>query len=84
VWPARVSLTNGAGSNLSRRFSPAQFSHNEQVNINSDNATKNVILQCFDTVGWAAERASGHKKTEWWGFCVVIYLEHRHNTHLNS
>ena len=32
-------------------------------------------LQCFDTVGWAAERASGQQKTEWWGAGVVICLE---------
>ena len=24
-------------------------------------------LQCFDAVGWAAGRASGLYKTEWWG-----------------
>jgi len=34
-----------------------------------------VSLQCFDTVGWAAERASGLQKTEWWGAGVVICLE---------
>jgi len=32
-------------------------------------------LQCFDTVGWAAGRASGLLKTEWWGAGVVICLE---------
>ena len=32
-------------------------------------------LQCFDAVGWVAGRASGLKKTEWWGAGVVICLE---------
>ena len=32
-------------------------------------------LQCFDAVGWAAGRASGLYKTEWWGAGVVICLE---------
>jgi len=34
-----------------------------------------VSLLCFDTVGWAAKRASGLQKTEWWGAGVVICLE---------
>jgi len=34
-----------------------------------------ICLQCFDTVGWAAGRASGLQKTEWWGAGVVICLE---------
>jgi len=29
--------------------------------------TFTLCLQCFDAVGWAAGRASGLKKTEWWG-----------------
>jgi len=29
-------------------------------------------LQCFDAVGWAAGRASGLYKTEWWGTGMVI------------
>jgi len=29
----------------------------------------------FDAVGWAAGRASGLLKTEWWGAGVVICLE---------
>ena len=35
----------------------------------------NCCLQCFDDVGWAAGRASGLKKNEWWGAGVVICLE---------
>jgi len=31
--------------------------------------------QCFDAVGWAAGRASGLKKTDWWGAGMVICLE---------
>ena len=31
-----------------------------------------VFLQCFDAVGWAAGRASGLQKTEWWGAGMVI------------
>jgi len=34
-----------------------------------------ACLQCFDAVGWAAGRASGLQKTEWWGAGVVICLE---------
>ena len=33
------------------------------------------FLQCFGAVGWAAGRASGLYKTEWWGAGVVICLE---------
>jgi len=33
-----------------------------------------VFVCCFDTVGWAAGRASGLWKTEWWGAGVVICL----------
>jgi len=32
-------------------------------------------LQCFDAVGWAAGRAFGLSKTEWWGAGMVICLE---------
>ena len=32
-------------------------------------------LQCFDTVGWVAGRASGLQKNEWWGAGMVICLE---------
>ena len=38
-------------------------------------------LQCFDAVGWAAGRASGLKKTEWWGVGVVICLERGADLH---
>jgi len=34
-----------------------------------------LYLQCFDAVGWAAGRASGLWKTEWWGAGMVICLE---------
>ena len=34
-----------------------------------------LCFQCFDAVGWAAGRASGLYKTEWWGAGVVICLE---------
>jgi len=33
-----------------------------------------VFLQCFDTVGWAAGRASGLQKTEWWDVGVVVWV----------
>jgi len=36
-------------------------------------------LQCFDAVGWAAERASG---PEWWGAGVVICLERGSDLHM--
>jgi len=38
-------------------------------------------LQCFDTVGWAAGRASGLQETEWWGSGVVICLERGADLH---
>ena len=41
-----------------------------------------TCLQCFDTVGWAAGRASGLYKTEWWGAGVVIYLERGADLHV--
>jgi len=34
-----------------------------------------IRLQCFDTVGWVAGRASGLEKTERWGAGKVICLE---------
>ena len=34
-----------------------------------------VCLRCFDAVGWAAGRASGLYKSEWWGTGMVICLE---------
>jgi len=39
-------------------------------------------LQCFDAVGSASGRASGLKKTEWWGAGVVICLEHGADLHM--
>jgi len=39
-------------------------------------------LQCFDAVGWAAGRASGLKKTEWWGAGVIICLERGADLHM--
>ena len=39
-------------------------------------------LQCFDAVGWAAGRASGLYKTEWWGSGVVICLERGADLHM--
>jgi len=42
----------------------------------------NKCLQCFDSVGWAAGRASGLEKTEWWGAGVVICLERGADLHM--
>ena len=39
-------------------------------------------LQCFDAVSWVARRASGLKKTEWWGAGVVICLEQGADLHM--
>ena len=39
-------------------------------------------LQCFDAVGWAAERASGVQKTERWGAGVVVCLERGADLHM--
>ena len=41
-----------------------------------------TCLQCFDAVGWAAGRASGLYKTEWWGDGVVICLERGADLHM--
>jgi len=41
-----------------------------------------LCFQCFDTVGWAAGRASACKKTEWWGAGVVICLEQGADLHV--
>ena len=38
--------------------------------------------QCFDAVGWAAGRASGLQKAEWWGAGVVICLEQGADLHI--
>ena len=34
-----------------------------------------ATLQCLDAVGWAAGRASGLVKTDWWSAGVVVCLE---------
>jgi len=39
-----------------------------------------LVLQCFDTVGWAAGRAS--KKTERWGAGMAICLERGADLHM--
>jgi len=41
-----------------------------------------TFLQCFDTVGWVAGRASGLYKTEWWGAGVVICLGQGADLHM--
>jgi len=41
-----------------------------------------LCLQCFDAVGWAAGRASGLYKSEWWGAGVVICLERGADLHI--
>jgi len=41
-------------------------------------------LQCIDTVGWAAGRASGLQKTEWWGAGPVICLERDADLHITQ
>jgi len=41
-----------------------------------------LCLQCFDTVGWAAGRASGLWKTKWWGAGVVVCLERGADLHM--
>jgi len=39
-------------------------------------------LQCFDTVHWAAGRASGVLKTEWWDAGMVICLGQGADLHM--
>ena len=41
-----------------------------------------IFLQCFDAVGWAAGRASGLYRTEWWGVGVAICLEQGADLHV--
>jgi len=41
-----------------------------------------VCLRCIDAVGWVTGRASGLKKTEWWGAGVVICLERVADLHM--
>jgi len=41
-----------------------------------------VCLQCFDADGWAAGRASGLQKNEWWGTGMVISLERDADLHM--
>ena len=41
-----------------------------------------VCLQCFDTAGWAAGRASGLWKSEWWGSGMVISLRKGADLHM--
>jgi len=41
-----------------------------------------VCLECFDAVGWAAGRAAGLSKTEWWGAGVVICLDRGADLHM--
>jgi len=41
-----------------------------------------LFLQCFDTVGWAAGRASGLLKTEWWDAGVVMCLGQGADLHM--
>ena len=49
---------------------------------NSNALTSALCLQCFDAVGWAAGRASGMYKTEWWGTGVVTCLERDADLHM--
>jgi len=51
-------------------------------NINNLELPFAVCLQCFDAVGWAAGRASGLWKTEWWGADVVVCLERGADLHM--
>ena len=43
-----------------------------------------LCIQCFDAVGWAAGRASGLSKTEWWGAGMVICLERGADLHMTQ
>jgi len=73
AWPARVSLTNGAGCSLSRRFSPAQFSHNQHLNINDDNITKNNVTLCTTAADNSCNLASD-VKTDNVKLCSLLSL----------
>ena len=43
-----------------------------------------LCLQCFDAVGWVAGRASGLKKTKWWGAGMVVCLERGADLHTSQ
>jgi len=42
------------------------------------------VGQCFDAVGWAARRASGLQKTEWWNAGEFICLGRDADLHMPS
>ena len=44
--------------------------------------TSKLFIQCFDTVGWVAGKATGLEKTEWWGAGMVICLERGADLHM--
>ena len=44
--------------------------------------TSKLFIQCFDTVGWVAGKATGLEKTEWWGAGMVICLERGEDLHM--
>ena len=53
------------------------------MNVDLDLLDGSVLcLQCSDTVGWAAGRASGLLKTERWGAGLVICLERGADLHI--
>ena len=53
------------------------------MNVDLDLLDGSVLcLQCSDTVGWEAGRASGLLKTERWGAGLVICLERGADLHM--
>ena len=56
--------------------------HSIQIKFKGQCYRSKLCLQCFDAVGWAAGRASGLKKTEWWGAGVVICLQRGADLHM--
>jgi len=61
-------------------FRPREIADYTQLSFWSP--LSSFCLQCFDAVGWAAGRASGLEKTEWWGAGVVICLERGADLHV--
>ena len=57
-------------------FDTARAVSGQLIDLDKLSVRLNTVnyLQCFDTVGWLAGRASGLKKSERWGAFIVICL----------
>jgi len=86
VEPRRNSNWGKPGKQKDREKAAKNKTNNTEENEEDDeddevNICYLFLLQCFDAVGWAAGRASGLSKTEWWGAGVIICLERGADLH---